>query len=239
MTIHHLLTHTGVTGDIFGPQFAAHRNELRTHSDYLALYGNRGLQFQPGSSWAYSNYGFVLLGAVIKRVTAGSYYDYVQKHIYDPAGMTRTGSLSEDEAVPDRSIGYMRPPGTNRWVANTHTLPYHGTSAGGGYSTVADVARFAGALMSHKLLSPQSTRRLITGKVNTPAGDKYAYGFADRRDTAWRGSVGHAGGAPGMNGELRIYPRSRYVVAVLANVDPPAAQVVTGSVCAYVLSPPC
>ncbi len=240
VTIHHLLTHTGGTGDIFGPLFAAHRKELRTHSDYIELFGNRGLQFQPGSSWAYSNYGFVLLGAVIERVTAGSYYDYVQKHIYEPAGMTRTGSLAEDEAVPDRSIGYMRRPGTNRWVANTHTLPYRGTSAGGGYSTVADLARFADALISHKLLSPQSTKRLITGKVNTlVGGGKYAYGFADRRDAAGRGSVGHGGGAPGMNGELLIYPRSGYVVAVLANIDPPAAQQVAGSVCGYVRSPPC
>jgi len=181
----------------------------------------------------------VLLGVVIEKVTGQSYYDYVQAHVYGPAGMTATGSLPEDQAVSDRSIGYMKPPGTSRWVANTETLPYRGTSAGGGYSTVEDLARFAHALLSHKLLRPDLTELLITGKVETGFGEKYAYGFEDRRDADGNGSVGHGGGAPGMNGDLRIYPKSGYVVAVLANIDPPAAQRVSEWFCALVLSPPC
>jgi D-alanyl-D-alanine carboxypeptidase len=228
VTIHHLLTHTGGTGDIFGPEFDAHRNELRTLSDYVALYGKRGLEFEPGSRWAYSNYGFVLLGVVIERVTGQSYYDYVHEHIYEPAGMTGSGSLPEDQAVPDRSIGYMKFPGTRTWTPNTDTLPYRGTSAGGGYSTVVDLARFAHALTSHQLLGPGSTELLITGKVKGFPGLRYAYGFEDSRDASGSGSVGHGGGAPGMNGDLRIYPKSGYVVAVLANIDPPAAQRVAG-----------
>jgi hypothetical protein len=86
VTIHQLLTHTGGTGDIFGPEFDAHREELLTLADYVWLYGKRGLEFEPGSRWAYSNYGFILLGAVIERVTGHSYYDYVHAHIYAPAG---------------------------------------------------------------------------------------------------------------------------------------------------------
>jgi D-alanyl-D-alanine carboxypeptidase len=67
VTIHQLLTHTGGTGDIFGPAFDAHRKELRSLADYVKLYGKRGLEFAPGSRWAYSNYGFILLGVVIER----------------------------------------------------------------------------------------------------------------------------------------------------------------------------
>lgn len=224
VTIHQLLTHTGGTGDIFGPVFDAHRKELRSLADYVKLYGKRGLEFAPGSRWAYSNYGFILLGVVIEKVTGQSYYDYVHAHIYAPAGMTRSGSLPEDQAVPDRSTGYTKPPGTTAWVPNTDTLPYRGTSAGGGYSTVDDLARFAHALLSHKLLSPHSTKLLMAGKVETGAGTRYAYGFEDARAADGNGWVGHGGGAPGMNGDLRIYPKSGYVVAVLANIDPPAAQ---------------
>ena len=229
VTIHQLLTHTGGTADIPFFDVIAHRQELRTLADYVRRYGKRGLEFAPGSGWAYSNYGFLLLGVVIERVTAQSYYDYVQQHVYAPAGMTRTGSLPEDQAVADRSIGYTKPPGTTAWVPNADTLPYRGNSAGGGYSTVEDLARFAHALLGHKLLSPDATKRLITRKAEaslTP-GARYAYGFEDARRADGNGWVGHGGVAPGMNGDLRIYPRSGYVVAVLANIDPPAAERIT------------
>jgi len=225
VTIHQLLTHTGGTGDIFGPDFDQHRLELRTLDDYVKLYGARGLRFEPGSRWEYSNYGMLLLGVVIERVTGQSYYDYVAEHVYRPAGMTHTGSEPEDQTVPDRSVGYMRRDGA--WTPNTNTLPYRGTSAGGGYSTVGDLVRFAESLMSHKLLNAEYTNMLITGKVDVGNGQMYAYGFEDGRKNG-DGAVGHGGGAPGMNGELRIYPRSGYVIAVLANLDPPVASQVSG-----------
>ena len=224
VTIHHLLTHTGGTGDIFGPTFDAHRDELRTHHDYVVLYGPRGPEFDPGTRWAYSNYGFVLLGAIIEAVTGQTYYDYVDDRIYQPAEMTATGSLPETEAVPDRSIGYTAPTPGGEWSPNTDTLPYRGTAAGGGYSTVEDLTRFAQALLNHRLLSPDSTDLLFTAKVDSGPGTGYAYGFEDQRDADGSGPVGHSGGAPGINGDLRIYPNSGDVVAVLANLNPPAAQ---------------
>jgi D-alanyl-D-alanine carboxypeptidase len=224
VTIQHLLMHTGGTGDIFGPEFDAHRLELRTHDDYVSLYGKRDLLFEPGSRWQYSNYGMTLLGVVIERVSGMSYYDYVAQHIFKPAGMTRSGSEPESENVAGRSIGYMRAPGSSEWRPNTDTLPYRGTSAGGGYSTVGDLVKFARALLSHKLLDAEHTELLIRGKTKMPGdGGQYAYGFVDARKPGGWGAVGHGGGAPGMNGELQIFPASGHVVAVLANLDPPAA----------------
>jgi len=222
VTIHHLLTHTGGTGDFFGPEFDAHRLELRTLQDYVKLYGKRDLQFEPGSKWEYSNYGFLLLGLVVEKASGQNYYDYVREHVYAPAGMTSTDSLPEDQTMPRRSVGYTKVGGSETWKPNTDTLPYRGTSAGGGYSTVEDLQRFAEALKNHKLLDAHYTELLTTGKMETGGGDKYAYGFMDRTSGGVR-SFGHGGGAPGMNGELTIYPESGYVVAVLANLDPPAA----------------
>ena len=223
VTIHHLLTHSGGTGDFFGPQFDAHRLELRTLQDYVKLYGERGLEFEPGSRWVYSNYGFLLLGVLIEKVSGQNYYDYVFEHVYKPAGMISTASLPEDQAVPDRSVGYTKFGGGDAWKANTDTLPWRGTSAGGGYSTVEDLLRFANALQNHKLLDTQHTELLTTGKMDTPMGGKYAYGFGDQISGGVR-CFGHGGGAPGMNGDLRICPQSGYVIAVLSNLDPPAAQ---------------
>ena len=222
VTIHHLLTHTGGTGDIFGPQFDAHRRTLRTIQDYVDLYGARALEFEPGSKWDYSNYGFILLGSVIEKVSGMSYYDYVASRVFAPAGMSSTASLAEDSVVALRSVGYTRDDGGAALVSNVETLPYRGTSAGGGYSTVGDLSRFATALRANRLLNASYTTLLTTGKVDAFNG-KYAYGFIDRAVGGAR-IVGHGGGAPGMNGDLAIDPRSGYVVAVLSNLDPPAAQ---------------
>jgi len=226
VTIHQLLTHTGGTGDFFGPEYDAHRLELKTLNDYVGLFGKRPPAFEPGSRWAYSNYGMLLAGVVIERVSGQSYYDYVAEHVYKPAGMTRSASEPENVAVAGRSIGYMRERGGSAWVPNTDTLPWRGTSAGGGYSTVGDLLSFADALLGHKLLSVENTDLLIKGKVEA-GGGMYAYGFEDGRKDG-EGSVGHSGGAPGMNGDLRIYPKSGYVIAVLSNLDPPAANQESG-----------
>jgi CubicO group peptidase (beta-lactamase class C family) len=220
VTIEQLLSHTGGTGDIFGPDFDKNRLELKTLQDYVKLYGNRAPEFAAGSRWQYSNYGFLLLGVLIEKVSGQSYYDYVRDHIFKPAGMAATASEPEDQVVPDRSIGYTRFTGGNL-RPNTDTLPYRGTSAGGGYSTVEDLLKFATALQTHKLLNGQYTEMLTTGKVDTPGG-KYAYGFQEAMINGTR-CFGHGGGAPGMNGELKICPGPGYVIAVLANMDPPGA----------------
>jgi CubicO group peptidase (beta-lactamase class C family) len=135
--------------------------------------------------------------------------------------MTATGSEPESEVVANRSIGYTKVDGAKNWHPNTDTLPYRGSSAGGGYSTVEDLLRFATALQNNKLLNAHYTELLTTGEVDTPRG-RYAYGFAEQTVGGTR-CFGHGGGAPGMNGDLEICPGSGYVVAVLANLDPPAA----------------
>jgi len=215
--VRHLLSHTGGTGDIFGPEFAAHRLELKTLRDYVTLYGARDLQFEPGTKWEYSNYGFLLLGVLIEKVSGKSYYDFVDDNIYKVAGMTDSGSQPESVPVANRSKGYMR----DRFdiVSNEPTLPWRGTSAGGGYTTAADLMKFAGALMSNKLMKAgtlaEATRPQFT------MGD-YGYGFQLGRPDEVR-TYGHGGGAPGMNAILRVYPESGQSVIVLCNLDSPSA----------------
>ena len=129
--------------------------------------------------------------------------------------MTSTGSLTENEKVPNRSTGYMKRDGA--WAPNTDTLPWRGTSAGGGYSTVGDLLRFAQALEAGKLISKKTLAEATTTHI-----EGYGYGFGIRGEGPSR-SYGHGGGAPGMNGELRVFPQLGTVVVALSNLDPPAA----------------
>jgi len=197
-----LLSHTGGTGDIFGPKFETHRLELKTLQDYVDLYGERDLQFEPGTRWEYSNYGFLLLGVLIEKVSGKSYYDFVAENIYQVAGMTNSGSEPESVAVTNRSKGYMRD--QFEMVSNEPTLPWRGTSAGGGYTTAADLMKFAGALMSNKLLKAETLAEATRPQFTTGA---YGFGFQFGRPDEAR-TYGHGGGAPGMNAILRVYPES-------------------------------
>jgi CubicO group peptidase (beta-lactamase class C family) len=215
--VRHLLSHTGGTGNIFGPEFDAHRLELRTLQDYVKLYGERDLEFEPGTKWDYSNYGFLLLGVLIEKVSGKSYYDFVAENVYKVAGMTGSGSEPESVEVENRSKGYTR----DRFeiVSNAPTLPWRGTSAGGGYTTAADLMKFAGALMSNKLLKAATLAEATRPQFDT--GD-YGFGFQVGRPDEAR-SYGHGGTAPGMNGILRVYPESGQSVIVLCNLDDPSA----------------
>lgn len=216
VTIRQLLTHAGGTGDIFGPAFDQHRLSLKTHDDYVRLYGARGPTHPPGQAHEYSNYGYVLLGAIIERASGLAYEDYVARHVFAPAGMHDTGALPEDVDVPGRARAYTRKDGA--WVDAADTLPYRGTAAGGGYSTAADLLKFARALRAGILLSPASLAEAT--RRQTPW---YGYGFmvGQRHGVA---GFGHGGGAEGMNASLGIFPAQDTVVIGLANLDPPSVE---------------
>ncbi len=215
--VRHLLTHTGGTGDIFGPEFDAQRLALKNHADYLNLYGKRGLDFEPGSQQRYSNYGFVLLGAIIEKLSGVAYHDHVKAKIFDPAGMRDTASPAETYVVPRRAKGYMRR--GDAWVSNADTLPWRGTAAGGGLSTTGDLARFATALLDGSLLSKRLFEQATTAQG---PGGGYGFGFGVAGSGTQR-RFGHGGGAPGMNGELMVVPATRTIIVALANLDPPVA----------------
>ena len=215
--IRHLLTHTGGTGDFFGPEFDAQRLSLKTHADYLRLFGARGPEFEPGSQARYSNYGFILLGAIIEKLSGKTYYEHVQARVFAPAGMRDTGSPAESDNVPQRAQGYLRK--DNAWVSNVDTLPWRGTAAGGGLSTSGDLARFAAALEDGSLLSKRMLAQATTAQ--SPDGG-YGFGFGVAGKGALR-RYGHGGGAPGMNAELMVVPEAATVIVALSNFDPPVA----------------
>jgi CubicO group peptidase (beta-lactamase class C family) len=210
VTIRELLDHTGGTGDIFTSEFFAHRLQTRTLTDYVRLFGDRSVRFEPGTRMEYSNYGYILLGRLIELVTGETYDNYVQEHIFAPAGMSHTDLLHESAQGEVRAIGYMH--SVAGLIPNTSLLPWAGTSAGGGYSTVDDLLRFARALRSGKLVSRPLVREATT--------DQTHYGYGLGFNLLGEGSFGHEGGMPGANGELLILPRDRYVLIVLVNRDP-------------------
>jgi CubicO group peptidase (beta-lactamase class C family) len=221
VTVANLLTHTGGTGDIFGPEFDAHKTSLRSTKDYVDLYGARALDFAPGSRSSYSNYGFILLGRIVEEVSGLSYNEYIQRNIFDPAGMASTGNQPESAVLSHRAVSYM---GSGALLKRAdETLPLNGTAAGGGYSTVGDFNRFVDGLISHRLLRSETFQKLIEGGLKTDDGQFVGFDFGGSMAGTGR-FIGHGGGAPGMSGSLHHFLKRNFTVVVLANRDPGAAE---------------
>lgn len=236
VTIHHLLTHTSGMGSYFNEKyFEASKDRFKKVEDYSQLYVNDPLQFEPGSKWAYSNSGFMLLGLIVEKVTGQTYFDYVRENIYKPAGMTNTDCYELDTDTPNLAIGYTNagPDGRPTQGPRKNNLFLHvvkGGPAGGGFSTAPDLLKFDIALRNNKLISQKYFDILVGGKVDMPQPEiKYAYGFFDRKADGHR-IVGHSGGFPGINSQLDMYLDSGYTVAIMSNYDPPAAQRVANKI---------
>ena len=225
VTVHQLLTHTSGLGDFFNERWEQRRSSVRTVKDYLDLFADKPLEFEPGTRWRYSNGGFVVLGAIIERVTGRDYDEYVAEEVFQPAGMTRTGFFAPDDSADDMATGYTnqgsdgRPrPGPRR--SNAEHRPGRGNPAGGAWSTAGDLARFAEALRAGTLLDPRSAAKLTEPKPGAGAGpeERYGYGFMVHAVHGHR-AFGHFGGFPGVSTALEVYPDLGYTAVVLSNYD--------------------
>ena len=226
VTIHQLLTHTSGMGMYWNDKFMAEREKLVTVAAHLPLFASDPLLFAPGEKFQYSNSGYMVLGAIIEKISGQDYYSYVQEHVYKPAGMTETGFYEPGKETPNVAIGYSRmsPDGKRLEEArdNTDAREVKGGPAGGGYSTVGDLVKFHMALRSYKLLNENYTKLVTMGKVDAggPIG-RYAYGFGDKIFDG-KHIVGHNGGSPGIAANFEMYPELGYTAVILMNTDPPA-----------------
>lgn len=224
--IHHLLTHSSGLGSYFTAEFFnSSKNKFRALADYKPLIVGSTLEFEPGTTSHYSNTGMFLLGAVIEAAAGQDYFSYLSQNIYEPAGMINSGCYEMDQPVPNLAIGYT--PDESKatgWVNNLYMHVLKGGPAGGCFSTVEDMLRFASELTNYKFLSEKNTKTLYTPK---PAFHQESYGFGFNISGAPNNRiVGHSGGFLGINGNLDIFIDDGYVSVVLANYGGAARPVV-------------
>lgn len=150
VTIRQILEHrSGISGDIFSASAGKTRHDLRHNRDFLELFVDGPLAFEPGTRQQYSNAGYIVLGLLVERLSGKDYYHYVHERIYVPAGMTRTAAYAVDSLPPNTALGYTAQFGATR--PNRTFLPGRGSAAGGGYSTAHDLMRFLQALREGRI----------------------------------------------------------------------------------------
>jgi CubicO group peptidase (beta-lactamase class C family) len=215
--VKHLLSHTSGLGSYFNDEWDRQSRALyRTVDDWMPLIKGDSLQFEPGTRWSYSNTGMLLLGKVIEKASGQDYYDYVREHVAKPAGMTSTDAYELDRVNRNLAVGYEHEGQDANGPIYRNNIFQHvirGGPAGGGYSTVGDLTRFAEALKAGKLVSQAGVHTLTTPKpeLNSP---NYGFGFVI--DAGGR-IVGHSGGFNGINSQLDIHVGEDYTLAVMSN----------------------
>lgn len=223
VTIYHLVTHTsGLTDFALLPQYAADRAKCDTIEDYVPIFGHHDYEWEPGTDWAYDNYGYQLLGLVVQRVTGEEFFQYVKEHVFDVAEMA-TAHYGPEETFENHALYYLKDDRGWRLMDMYRGRIGLGGGAGGAHLSVEDIKRFANALLDHRLLDAKHTELMMTGQVRAEIrSNYYSYGCQvyEVDSVRW---FGHHGGGGALNAGHRIYPNSGYVVVAFANIAPPAA----------------
>jgi len=185
--------------------------------------------FEPGTSWHYSNTGYYLLGGVIERVEEKSLAAVLKDRFFTPLGMTLTALDDERDIVPGRAMGYDADPQVRFRNAECYATSW-AAAAGAMRSTASDLIRWNNALFGGKVLQASSFEAMIApgklddGRLSSSAiegedplaGGTYGYGLVigELDGHAW---VGHAGGIDGFSSFLTEFPDDGITVAINAN----------------------
>lgn len=216
ITVEHLLTHTsGIKSYTSMPEWLSLWRRDMSVSELIDLFKDQPMDFAPGERWAYSNSGYILLGAIIEQVSERSYEDFLNERIFAPLGMFHTSYDHTERIVPGRVAGYQKGgDGFEHAPYISMTQPY---AAGSLMSSVDDLLLWDEALYTEKLVKQDSLRRAWTPVVtNDGVPSDYGYGWSI---TAYEGhrTIDHGGGIMGfMTHALRL-PDDHVFVAVLMN----------------------
>jgi CubicO group peptidase (beta-lactamase class C family) len=230
VTVHQLLTHTAGFDSYWNDAYRAARSELRTIHEYLKLFADTPLLFSPGTRHHYGNAGYVVLGALIEQVSGYSYYEYMQREVFQAAGMKDTDFYEMDVPIANCAIGYTREnwftPDDGQLRSNQFIYAVKGSPSEHCFSTVQDIFLFLQALQGQRLLDRHHLELcFIPHAAGEQAGVRYGYGFHILDDGKHGHVIGHGGRALGGDAFALMYDLG-YTVIVLSNQDRPSARTV-------------
>jgi len=239
ITIRHLLNHTSGLADYESLMEQQERsggvrwtqeNQIQD-ADVLALLERESkTQFAPGTKWAYSNSGYVLLGMVVAKVSGRSFGDFLRERIFAPLKMDSTLAFEKNKnTVANRAYGHSREGGAWKQTDQSSTSATLGD--GGVYSSLEDLAKWDDALTHHTLLGESEMRAaLIPATLSSgtqprwprdsdrPAGTPVAYGLGWFLDPyRGRARMWHYGDTRGFHTYIERFTADKLTIVVLCN----------------------
>lgn len=187
--------------------------KLINPTDYLPLFEGQKPKFSPGEKTSYSNGGFVLLGAIIEKVTGEHYRDFITENILIPCNMTDSGFYFMNDLPVNSAIGYKEE--NDKLIANYFSIPIVGGADGGIFSTSHDMVKLWNNFADYKILSEELTNIYMTPASKLWESD-YGLGVYLSGDEKNR-ELFLYGCDPGVGFHSRFNIKTRRVINILSN----------------------
>jgi len=242
ITIRHLLTHTSGLPDYeelidrdekaHGARWTA-EHQIQDEEVLALLEKESKGKFAPGTSWAYSNSGYVVLGLIVAKISGSSYGDFLERHVFAPLGMKETLVYqSGKNEIRNRAYGHSLKQG--KFIVTDQSSTSATLGDGGIYSNLQDLSKWDEALANHKLLSAEEMQLALTpmkladGREphwpaeadddNLAPGKLVFYGFGWFRDP-YQGHprMWHSGSTMGFRTVIECFTAERLTIVILCN----------------------
>ncbi len=221
VTIHQLLTHSsGITMPaLTSEEYWDFFQKEKTTQELVDDLCSEDLAFTPGEKFSYSSAGYILLGAVIERVTGQPFEQVLRERILEPYDMSGTGIDYPETIIEKRASGYQ----TNYGFGNArYKYMPSSFSSGAAYSTVEDLYKWDQVLHSTSFLGEESIALMFTPKMECPP-DWYGYGWFIKQVPGPGGStqtrVFHGGDVSGFCALIIRVLETRDCVVLLSNQE--------------------
>jgi CubicO group peptidase (beta-lactamase class C family) len=217
ITVHQLLTHTsGIPEYTRLPDARAEARQPHNVSGLLDLFKEEPLESSPGETFQYSNSNYIVLGAVVERISGETFEGFLKGVVLDPLEMENTGLDNNIQILRERAAGYQI---QGRALVNAPYLDMtNAYSTAGMYSTVEDLYKWDQALYSDLLLSQESIEMMYSPELGRDARDKYGYGWRIG-DLKGGRKIWHAGLINGFHTYLGRYIDDRTTIIILSNIE--------------------
>ena len=229
ITIRNLLNHTSGLADYEDlmpqtePGIPVERIQIQDAGVLDLLKQQKETKFIPGTKWAYSNSGYVLLGLVVQKISGESFPIFLHKRIFASLGMTDTIAYVRDKnQVPNRAFGHSME--GERWKESDQSATSATLGDGGVYSSIEDLAKWDRALRRHTLLGQREMQfavtpvKVIEGAVTEPDGTQADYGFGwFLNPYKGQARMWHYGETIGFRTTIQRFLKDKLTVVVLCN----------------------